>query len=106
MKQGISSIKLFYFSSYLEKEITPMKFQWLVLLAFLFAVLITIFAVINVDAVQVNYVFGQAEWPLILVILFSAVLGFLLSATVALVKIFSLQKNIRALQKGKVGKES
>ena len=83
-----------------------MKFQWLVLLAFLFAVLITIFAVINVDAVQVNYVFGQAEWPLILVILVSAVLGFLLSATVALVKIFSLQKNIRALQKGKAGKES
>lgn len=83
-----------------------MKFQWLVLLAFLFAVLITIFAVINVDAVQVNYVFGQAEWPLILVILVSAVLGFLFSATVALVKIFSLQKSIRALQKGKAGKES
>lgn len=82
-----------------------MKFQWLVLLAFLFAVLITIFAVVNVDTVPVNYVFGQAEWPLILVILVSAVLGFLLSATVALVKIFSLQKNARAVQKGKPIKE-
>ena len=53
-----------------------------------------------------NYVLGQAEWTLILVILVSAVLGFSLSATLALVKIFALQKNIRALQKGKTGKES
>lgn len=82
-----------------------MKLQWLVLLAFLFAVMITIFSVVNVDAVPVNFVFGKAEWPLILVILVSALLGFLLSAAVALVKIFSLQKNIRALQKGKTGKE-
>lgn len=82
-----------------------MKFQWLVLLAFLFAVMITIFAVVNVDDVPVNFIFGEAEWPLVLVILVSALLGVLLSGAVALVKIFSLQKNIRALQKGKPIKE-
>ncbi|HSJ38355.1 MAG TPA: lipopolysaccharide assembly protein LapA domain-containing protein [Planococcus sp. (in: firmicutes)] len=82
-----------------------MKFRWLVVLAFLFAVMITIFAVVNVDAVPVNFVFGEAEWPLVLVILVSALMGFLLSGSVALVKIFSLQKQIRALQKGKPAKE-
>ena len=81
------------------------KFQWLVVLAFLFAVLITIFAVINVDSVPVNFIFVQAEWPLILVILVSALMGFLLSGTMALVKIFSLQKQIKAMQKGKPVKE-
>lgn len=78
-----------------------MKLQSLVLLAFLFAVLITIFAVINVDTVPVNFVFGTADWPLILVILISALMGFLLSGSVALVKIFSLQKNMKAMRKGK-----
>lgn len=82
-----------------------MKFRWLVLLAFLFAVMITIFAVVNVDTVTVNFVFGEAEWPLVLVILVSALMGFLLSGSVALVKIFSMQKQIRALQKGKPVKE-
>jgi putative membrane protein len=78
-----------------------MKLQSLVLLAFLFAVLITIFAVVNVDTVPVNFVFGTADWPLILVILVSALMGFLLSGSVALVKIFSLQKNMKAMRKGK-----
>lgn len=45
---------LFHFLFYLEEEITHMKFQWLVLLAFLFAVMITVFAVVNVDPVPVN----------------------------------------------------
>ncbi|WP_211653332.1 LapA family protein [Planococcus alpniumensis] len=78
-----------------------MKLQWLVLLAFLFAVLITIFAVVNVDTVPVNFVFGTADWPLILVILASALMGFLLSGSVALAKIYSLQKDKKAAQKGK-----
>ncbi|HSI66859.1 MAG TPA: lipopolysaccharide assembly protein LapA domain-containing protein [Planococcus sp. (in: firmicutes)] len=81
-----------------------MKFQWLVLLAFLFAVMITVFAVVNVDPVPVNFIFGQAEWPLILVILVSAVMGFLLSGTMALVKIYSMQKQSRGQKKGKTSK--
>lgn len=77
-----------------------MKLQSLVLIAFVFAVLITIFAVINVDTVSVNFVFGTADWPLILVILVSALMGFLLSGSVALAKIYSLQKDMKAMQKG------
>jgi uncharacterized integral membrane protein len=49
-----------------------MKFQWSLLIGLIFAVIIAVFAVVNVDTVPVNYVFGNAEWPLILVILGSA----------------------------------
>jgi len=61
-----------------------MKLQWLLLIGLVFAVIIAVFAVVNVDEVPVNYVFGEAEWPLILVILASALLGFLLSSVLAI----------------------
>ena len=80
--------------------------QWLLLIALIFAVIIAAFAVVNVDAVPVNYIFGEAQWPLILVILASALLGFLLSGVVALVRTFSLQRKVKALQKEMAVKES
>ncbi|MGD6840867.1 LapA family protein, partial [Bacillus thuringiensis] len=45
-----------------------MKFQWTLLLGIFFALVVSVFAVINVDPVTVNYFFGEADWPLILVI--------------------------------------
>ncbi|GKW46838.1 MULTISPECIES: lipopolysaccharide assembly LapA domain-containing protein [unclassified Planococcus (in: firmicutes)] len=83
-----------------------MKYQWLVLLGLLFAVIIAIFATVNVDPVPVNYVFGEAEWPLILVILASALLGFLLSGVVGIIRTFTLQRKVKALQKEMAVKES
>ncbi|MFD1030522.1 LapA family protein [Metaplanococcus flavidus] len=83
-----------------------MKMQWLILLALIFAVIIAAFAVVNVDAVPVNYIFGETEWPLILVILASALLGFLLSGVVAIARGYSLQRKVKALQKEMAVKES
>ncbi|MGI2326490.1 LapA family protein [Planococcus sp. YIM B11945] len=83
-----------------------MKIQWLLLIGLVFAVIIAIFAVVNVDAVPVNYVFGEAQWPLILVILASALLGFLLSGVFALVRTYSLQRKVKSLQKEITVKES
>ncbi|WP_033544120.1 LapA family protein [Planococcus sp. CAU13] len=83
-----------------------MKMQWLILLALIFAVIIAVFAVVNVDAVPVDYIFGQAEFPLILVILASALLGFLLSGVVAIARTYSLQRKVKALQKEMAVKES
>ncbi len=80
--------------------------QWLILLALIFAVIIAVFAVVNVDAVPVDYIFGQAEFPLILVILASALLGFLLSGVVAIARTYSLQRKVKALQKEMAVKES
>lgn len=83
-----------------------MKIQWLLLIALIFAVIIAAFAVVNVDAVPVNYIFGEAEFPLILVILASALLGFLLSGVVALARGYTLQRKVKSLQKEMAVKES
>ena len=83
-----------------------MKLQWLILVGLVFAVIIAVFAVVNVDEVPVNYVFGEAEWPLILVILASALLGFLLSGVLAIMRQYQMQRKIKALQKEMAVKES
>lgn len=83
-----------------------MKFQWSLLFGLLFAVIIALFAVYNVDSVPVNYVFGTAEWPLILVILGSALLGALLSGTVAIYRSFVLARKVKHLEKELEKKEA
>jgi lipopolysaccharide assembly protein A len=91
---------------HLEKGGIPMKFQWSLLLALIFAVIVAIFAVVNVDDVPVNYVFGTAQWPLILVILVSALLGALVSGSVAIFRSFVLQRRVKHLEKDNTVKES
>lgn len=76
-----------------------MKNQWVLLLGIVFALIVAIFAVINVDPVTVNYVFGESEWPLILVILGSVLMGGVIIGSVGIVRIYSLQREIRHLKK-------
>lgn len=83
-----------------------MKVQWLLLLGLVFAIIIAIFAVLNVDNVPVNYGFGEAEWPLILVILVAALLGFLLSGIIAMTRTYHLNRKVKTLQKEVAVKES
>lgn len=52
-----------------------MKMQWRLTFAILFALIIAVFAVVNVKTVPVSYLFGVAHFPLILVILGSALIG-------------------------------
>lgn len=75
-----------------------MKGQSYLILAFIFALLIAIFAVINVDPVQVNYLFGSGKAPLILVILISVLLGGLATASVGAVRYFRLKRENRSLK--------
>lgn len=82
-----------------------MKFQWNLLLGLLFAIIIAIFAVFNVDAVQVNYVFGKAQWPLVLVILGAALLGAVVSGFVAMFLSFQSSRRIKELMKEMTTKE-
>ncbi|RBP94014.1 putative integral membrane protein [Cytobacillus firmus] len=76
-----------------------MKFQWALLFGFLFALIVAVFAVINVDDVTVNYLFGESQWPLILVILGSVLMGGLIVGSVGLVRIYSLQRKVRILKR-------
>ncbi|MBM7648993.1 putative integral membrane protein [Bacillus ectoiniformans] len=74
-----------------------MKTQTTLLLSVLFAIVIAIFAVINVEPVTVNYLFGQSEWPLVLVIIFSVFMGALLSFLLSLFRTLGLRRQNKVL---------
>lgn len=75
-----------------------MKGQTYIISALIFAILIAIFAVINVEPVQVNYLFGTGEAPLILIILISVLLGGLATASVGAVRYYKLKRENRSLR--------
>lgn len=58
-----------------KKEGKKVKIQWNMLFGIIFALIVAVFAVINVDSVSVNYLFGVGQWPLILVIIISVLLA-------------------------------
>ena len=76
-----------------------MKFQWTWVLGILFAIIIAVFSVVNVDSVPINYVFGVAEWPLVLIILSSALLGAAISGILALFRSVVANRRIKELMK-------
>ncbi|WP_042475099.1 LapA family protein [Bacillus ndiopicus] len=76
-----------------------MKTQWTLLIGLVFAIIIAVFAVVNVDPVPVNYMFGEAHWPLILVILGSALIGAVISASFVFFNLFSKTRQIKHLTK-------
>jgi lipopolysaccharide assembly protein A len=75
------------------------KVQWALIFGILFALIVAVFAVINVDPVTVNYVFGESDWPLILVILGSVLMGGLIVGLVGVFRVFALQRKVRSLEK-------
>lgn len=76
-----------------------MKQQWAIILSIIFAILIAFFAVLNVEAVKVNYLFGTAQLPLILIILFTALLGAAISGFMAMFKTVKINRSINELKK-------
>ncbi|MBS4207359.1 lipopolysaccharide assembly protein LapA domain-containing protein [Bacillus sp. FJAT-50079] len=72
-----------------------MKGQWNLILALLIALIIAIFSVINVEPVTVNYLFGKAEWPLILVIIGSVLLGAILVGLISMMRIYQLHRTLK-----------
>ncbi|WP_445490180.1 LapA family protein [Niallia sp. 03133] len=78
-----------------------MKRQWSLLFGILFALIVAVFAVINVEPVTVNYLFGKSEWPLVLVILISVLLGGLMIGSTGIIKIYALQKKLKTAAKEK-----
>ena len=80
-----------------------MKGQGTLIAAFAFALLIAIFAVINVEAVQVNFLFAKTTTPLILVILASTLLGGLTVGSIGLLRELKLQRKVKQLEKQLAG---
>lgn len=75
-----------------------MKVQWSLIAGMIFAILIAIFAIANVDKVAVNYLFGTAQWPLILIILGSAFFGAIISISFSMVKIYGGRRKYSQLE--------
>lgn len=75
-----------------------MKIQWTFAVGLIFAIIIAIFATVNVDSVQVNYVFGEAR-PLILIILGSVLIGFIISFCFSAFRMYGGKRQTKAIQK-------
>lgn len=76
-----------------------MKGQTYVVLSIIFIIIVSVFAVTNVEVVEVNYLFWTGKSPLILIILFSVLMGVIITATVGSIKIFRLQRELKLVTK-------
>ncbi|KMY54867.1 hypothetical protein AC623_13750 [Bacillus sp. FJAT-27231] len=74
-----------------------MKTQSTLLLVILFALIVAVFAIVNVSPVRVNYIFGQAEWPLVLVIIVSVLMGGVITWLVSLFRTIGLKRQNNVL---------
>ena len=76
-----------------------MKIQWTLVVGLIFAIIIAIFATVNVDSVPVNYIFGEANWPLILVILGSVLVGFIISFCFSAFRMLGSKRQTKLVKK-------
>jgi|SRR5699024_2000751 len=76
-----------------------MKGQTYLIFSIIFIIIISIFAVLNISVVEVNYLFWSGSSPLIFVILFSVLLGGILAMVVSSRKYFQLKRENRVLAK-------
>lgn len=75
-----------------------MKGQTYVILTIVFVILIAIFAISNVDRVEVTYFFWKVESPLILIILFSVLMGGIVTSSVGALKYVRYQRENKTLR--------
>lgn len=76
-----------------------MKQQWTLIFALFFALIIAVFSVVNVAPVPVDYVFGVAEFPLIMVILGSALAGGFVVGLFGTIRMMRQNRRIRTLER-------
>lgn len=74
-----------------------MKIQWSLILALVFALITAVFAVINVDTVEVNLLFGTVGLPKILLILGCTLLGGIIVGSFGIFRGYRLQKQVKTL---------
>ncbi|MBU5350749.1 DUF1049 domain-containing protein [Paenibacillus barcinonensis] len=75
-----------------------MKMQWALIAGLVFALLTGIFAVINVDSVQVNLLFNTVRVPLILLILGCTLIGGIIVGSYGIYRQYRLQRENKRLK--------
>jgi uncharacterized integral membrane protein len=83
-----------------------MKMQWALIAGLVFALLTGIFAVINVDSVQVNLLFNTVQIPLILLILGCTLIGGIIVGSYGIFRQYRLQRENKQLKLRVSGLES
>ncbi|AST98203.1 LapA family protein [Shouchella clausii] len=78
-----------------------MKAQTAFIIGIIAAIIIAVFAVLNVESVPVNLLVVKAQWPLILVILGSVLLGAIVAGMMSLMKVLQLNAEIKRLRTAK-----
>lgn len=76
-----------------------MKIQWTIIVGLIFTIIIALFSYVNIEEIPVNYYFGEANWPLIVVILGSTLIGAFISACFSAIRMFALKRKVILLQK-------
>ncbi|WP_079708406.1 LapA family protein [Paraliobacillus ryukyuensis] len=76
-----------------------MKGQTYIIFALIFALIVAIFAVINVEPVEVDYLFGTGQVPLILVILISVLFGGLITGGFGIFRLIRVQRELRRVKR-------
>ena len=74
-----------------------MKNQWRVILGLVLVLIVVIFAVLNNQAVPVNFGFTKISGPLILIILGSAIIGALVGLLTSTTTIWNQRKELKEL---------
>ncbi|WP_159721822.1 LapA family protein [Enterococcus sp. CSURQ0835] len=76
-----------------------MKTQWKVIVGFILVLIIVIFAVMNNQAVPVNFGFAEVSGPLIIIIIGAALVGALVVFLTSSTTLFQQKKKIKQLDK-------
>lgn len=76
-----------------------MKKQWTTILAIVLIIIVSLFAMVNMEAVPVQFGFAAFRWPLIMVILGSLLAGALIATLISTSALFSSKKQNRESQK-------
>ena len=75
-----------------------MKNQWRLILVIILMIIISIFAILNVDKVPVNFGFANVAAPLIIIIFVSLLLGSLLTLLVSTITNVHNKKELKTLR--------
>ncbi|OAB39877.1 hypothetical protein PMSD_02100 [Paenibacillus macquariensis subsp. defensor] len=74
-----------------------MKMQWSLIAGLVFALLTALFAVINVNPVEVNFYFNVISLPLILLIIGCTLIGGIIVGSYGIYRQYKLQREIKRL---------
>lgn len=76
-----------------------MKKQWAIIAAIVLIILVSVLAMLNMDPVPVYLGFANFEWPLILVILGSLLIGVVISTLISTAALYTSRRENKELEK-------